>query len=159
MVSLPLAHHTNRNTSSNNNNDDASSSIAIDPFDTENSTHRQPSLTIAECIPPYCYDVVNKTLNTIQNDKLPLKQTVSTSETITGTTTTNSGYHQSERFDDDSHTFTTNIDDTHWSSTSVMYGILMLATRDYVNEQCYSELRMIYNGIRRKDAWAIKGQF
>lgn len=139
MVSLALAHRSNN-----------APSDAMYPLDTENTTHGQlstPLAAIAACVPPYCYDIINKTVSDIEN-RDPKLATASADS---------AGGYQSERFNDDSQTFVSHADDRHWSSTSVMYGLLMLANSDYVNEQCHAELRMIYNGIRRRDIWAIKG--
>lgn len=137
MIAFVSAHHPNN-----------ISSDAMYPLDTENITHGQlntPLPIIAACVPPYCYDIINKTVNDIENSNPKL---------VTASSNSMDDY-QSERLNSD--IFERHSDDRHWSSTSVMYGLLMLANRDYVNEQCHTELRMIYNGIRRREIWAIKG--
>lgn len=43
-------------------------------------------------------------------------------------------------------------------STSILYGIVKIASdRPQVNK-CYRELHQIYDGIHRKEIWAIKGK-
>lgn len=43
-------------------------------------------------------------------------------------------------------------------STSVLYGVVKIASmhRQKLN-QCYQELNQVYDGINRKEMWAIKG--
>lgn len=47
----------------------------------------------------------------------------------------------------------------HYRSSSILYGILALASEQYQSNQCDRELRQIYRGIHRKEIWAIKGIF
>lgn len=112
-------------------------SVEMHSLDTEPTTHEQ-----------YCNDTIRNTVSNHQNSD-PNLLTAPTPGTDA---------NQGERFSGDSQTFETNTEDTCWSSTSVMYGLLMLANKsDYVNEKCHAELRMIYNGIRQREVWAIKG--
>lgn len=41
---------------------------------------------------------------------------------------------------------------------SILYGVVKLATERQLNTQCYRELNQIYDGIHRKEIWAIKGK-
>lgn len=152
MASLPLAYHTNQPPTTD----------AIHPLDSENITHgqftaaRTPSATIADCVLPYCYDIINKTMSSGQ--KQP-QQRNDAGDLQAHAPPPSSKTYGSERSSGDTYMrqFVT-IDDQHWASTSLMYGLLMLDTKDYVNERCNNELQLIHNGIRRKEAWAIKGQ-
>lgn len=47
----------------------------------------------------------------------------------------------------------------HYHSASILYGILALASDQYQSNQCHRELRHIYQGIHRKEIWAIKGWY
>lgn len=42
--------------------------------------------------------------------------------------------------------------------TSVLYGLISIAERDELSERCYDELQQIYEGIRQKEVWALKGR-
>lgn len=142
IASLPLVSYTNSSPSSD----------TIHPLDTENSTHGQltpPMGAFTACALPYCYDIINKTAH---NYGPPIGDKVK--QSIGSPSTRNS--YESERIATH-QPYANNIDDQHWASSSVMYGLLTLDTRHYVNERCHSELRQIYNGILRKEAWAIKG--
>lgn len=44
-------------------------------------------------------------------------------------------------------------------STSILYGVVKTAAqRSQMNDKCYRELNQIYDGIHRKEIWAIKGK-
>lgn len=134
--------------------------------DNENTTHGQLSQsrsTIAACVLPHCYDIINGTGDA--KSRMPNDQIARNS----ANTNTKAHYETASHWMADGNVAATaaasaaspsiNIDDQHWASSSVMYGLLTHNTKDYVNEQCYGELRQIYNGIRRKETWAIKGQW
>ncbi|XP_053687195.1 nose resistant to fluoxetine protein 6-like [Sabethes cyaneus] len=40
--------------------------------------------------------------------------------------------------------------------TSVIYGLISIAERDELSEQCYGELQQIFEGIQQKEIWALK---
>lgn len=40
--------------------------------------------------------------------------------------------------------------------TSILYGIVLLAQENELNQKCYNEIMQIYDGINRKEIWAIK---
>ncbi|XP_055629857.1 nose resistant to fluoxetine protein 6-like [Toxorhynchites rutilus septentrionalis] len=40
--------------------------------------------------------------------------------------------------------------------TSVIYGLISIAEREELSEQCYDELQQIYEGIQQKEIWALK---
>lgn len=149
VVSLPLVAHTNSSPSTD----------TVHPLDAENTTHGgqlTPALgTIAACALPYCHDITNKTANNSPpSDNAP--------KLLFSTNASRHNYESEQIATIDTVTnqpFAINIDDQHWASSSVVYGLLTLNTRNYVNDQCYNELRQIYNGIRRKEVWAIKGQW
>lgn len=42
-------------------------------------------------------------------------------------------------------------------STSILYGVVKIASQRSQTTKCYRELSHIYNGIHRKEIWAIKG--
>lgn len=42
-------------------------------------------------------------------------------------------------------------------STSILYGVAQIATQWPQQTKCSRELNQIYNGIHRKEIWAIKG--
>lgn len=44
-------------------------------------------------------------------------------------------------------------------STSILYGVVKIASQRTHENQCYRELNKIYDGIHRKEIWAIKGLF
>lgn len=44
-------------------------------------------------------------------------------------------------------------------SSSLIYGISNIATERQDGEKCYSELNQIYDGINRKETWAMKGSY
>lgn len=43
-------------------------------------------------------------------------------------------------------------------STSILYGIVKIASKRPQTDKCYRELNQIYDGIHRKEIWAIKGR-
>lgn len=141
-ATLPLGHHT-------------TTPPEHFPIDNENTTYGQfetASATITDCIPPYCYDIVNKTLKNIQNDNLiaPINKAAPTAA---------SKSYDSDRSMNNPPSYAANFDEQHWARSSVIYGLLTIANTDFVNERCHSELQYIYNGIRRKEIWAIKGMY
>lgn len=44
------------------------------------------------------------------------------------------------------------------TSSSMVYGVLTLAVQKADKSRCYNELGQIYDGINRKEIWAIKGK-
>lgn len=44
-------------------------------------------------------------------------------------------------------------------STSILYGLIKIASKRPQTNKCYQELNQIYHGIHRKEIWAIKGNF
>lgn len=42
-------------------------------------------------------------------------------------------------------------------SSSIIYGLLSVAAHKGERGQCFSELNQIYEGVQRKEIWAIKG--
>ncbi|XP_055537122.1 uncharacterized protein LOC129725377 isoform X2 [Wyeomyia smithii] len=40
--------------------------------------------------------------------------------------------------------------------TSIIYGLISIAERDELSEQCYGELQQIFEGIQQKEIWALK---
>lgn len=47
----------------------------------------------------------------------------------------------------------------HYRSYSILYSILEMASDRYEGNQCHRELIQMYNGIHRKEIWAMKGNF
>lgn len=43
-------------------------------------------------------------------------------------------------------------------STSILYGIVKIASKRPQTTKCYKELNQIYSGIHHKEIWAIKGR-
>lgn len=41
---------------------------------------------------------------------------------------------------------------------SILYGIILLAQENELNQRCYNEIMQIYEGINHKEIWAIKGE-
>lgn len=41
---------------------------------------------------------------------------------------------------------------------SILYGVAKMASERQPSTQCYNELNQIYDGIHRKEIWAIKGK-
>lgn len=41
-------------------------------------------------------------------------------------------------------------------SSSVLYGILEIASKREIGDTCYRELNLIYSGVHRREIWAIK---
>lgn len=46
----------------------------------------------------------------------------------------------------------------HLKSSSILYGILKIASEREPADKCYQNLIQIYNGVHRKEIWAIKGK-
>jgi hypothetical protein len=42
--------------------------------------------------------------------------------------------------------------------SSILYGIVLLAQENELNQKCYNEIMQIYDGITRKEIWAIKSE-
>lgn len=42
--------------------------------------------------------------------------------------------------------------------SSVLYGLVMNAEKHQLNHQCFSEIMQIYEGINKKEVWAIKSE-
>lgn len=43
-------------------------------------------------------------------------------------------------------------------STSILYGVVSIASKRPQTNKCYQELNRIYDGIHRKEIWAMKGR-
>lgn len=43
--------------------------------------------------------------------------------------------------------------------SSVIYGLIVTAEENQLNQQCYNEIMQIYHGINRKEIWAMKSEF
>lgn len=43
--------------------------------------------------------------------------------------------------------------------SSVIYGLIVTAEENQLNQQCYNEIMQIYHGINRKEIWAVKSEF
>ena len=41
---------------------------------------------------------------------------------------------------------------------SILYGIILAAQENELNQRCYNEIMQIYDGINHKEIWAIKGE-
>lgn len=41
---------------------------------------------------------------------------------------------------------------------SILYGIILIAQENELNQRCYNEIMQIYDGINHKEIWAIKGE-
>lgn len=46
----------------------------------------------------------------------------------------------------------------HLKHTSLLYGIALLAQENELNQKCYNEIMQIYDGINRKEIWAMKSK-
>jgi hypothetical protein len=42
---------------------------------------------------------------------------------------------------------------------SILYGVILVAQENELNQRCYNEIMQIYNGINHKEIWAIKGEW
>lgn len=42
--------------------------------------------------------------------------------------------------------------------TSILYGIVLLAQENELNQKCYNDIMQIYDGINRKEIWAMKSK-
>lgn len=42
--------------------------------------------------------------------------------------------------------------------SSVIYGLIVTAEENHLNQQCYREIMQIYHGINRKEIWAMKSE-
>lgn len=42
--------------------------------------------------------------------------------------------------------------------TSVIYGLIVAAEENQLNQRCYNEIMQIYHGINRKEIWAMKSE-
>lgn len=47
----------------------------------------------------------------------------------------------------------------YYRSSSILYGILELASERHQNNQCHRELQRIHQGVLRKEIWAMKGNY
>ena len=43
--------------------------------------------------------------------------------------------------------------------SSVIYGLIVTAEENQLNQQCYNEFQQIMHGIKRKEIWAMKSEF
>lgn len=43
--------------------------------------------------------------------------------------------------------------------SSFVYGLLVTASENQLNQKCHKEIMQIYHGINRKDVWAMKSEF
>lgn len=43
--------------------------------------------------------------------------------------------------------------------TSVVYGLIVAAEENQLNQRCYNEIQQIMHGINRKEIWAMKSEF
>lgn len=41
---------------------------------------------------------------------------------------------------------------------SILYGIIMIAQENELNQRCYNEIMQIYDAINHKEIWAVKGE-
>lgn len=57
---------------------------------------------------------------------------------------------------------TSSVLNTHYTErlkhSSVIYGLIVAAEENQLNQQCYNEIMQIYHGINRKEIWAMKGE-
>lgn len=44
-------------------------------------------------------------------------------------------------------------------SSSILYGLLKKLNASYVDDVCNEHLQLVYDGINRKESWAMKGLF
>jgi hypothetical protein len=43
--------------------------------------------------------------------------------------------------------------------SSIIYALILIAEENQLNQQCYNEIMQIYDGINRKEIWAMKSEF
>ena len=43
--------------------------------------------------------------------------------------------------------------------SSIIYGLIVTAEENQLNQKCYNEIMQIYHGINRKEIWAMKSKF
>lgn len=42
--------------------------------------------------------------------------------------------------------------------SSIIYGLIVAAEENQLNQQCFNEIMQIYQGINRKEIWAMKSE-
>lgn len=42
--------------------------------------------------------------------------------------------------------------------SSIIYGLLLTASENQLNQKCYNELMQIFSGINKKEVWAMKSE-
>lgn len=48
--------------------------------------------------------------------------------------------------------------ESYLADSSILYGLLKKLNESYVSDTCNEHLQMVYQGINRKDVWAMKGE-
>lgn len=50
-----------------------------------------------------------------------------------------------------------NINREHLRRTSVIYGLISISSNDLLSDACYTDLQRVFEGIHKKEVWAMKG--
>lgn len=102
------------------------------------------------CTPPYCYNLINNDTRldeTLKNDRIELiKSAKEAGENKTMDWLANMA-------------IPVHIQNNRLITSSMIYGLLTLAAQKPEKTQCNSELGQIYDGINRKEIWAMKGKY
>lgn len=102
------------------------------------------ALKTETCNASYCYKNIDRE-EKLKNDRLELIQLAKKAgENKTAKVLTN--------------TIPVHLQRNRLISSSMIYGLLTLAGQKAERTQCYNELGQIYDGINRKEIWAIKGK-
>lgn len=52
-----------------------------------------------------------------------------------------------------------NVHTERLKHSSVIYGLIVAAEENQLNQRCYNEIQQIMHGINRKEIWAMKSEF
>lgn len=111
------------------------------------------TITTETCSEPYCYHLLNDTAKTSEKQEEQLaaekqENYVNLSALHNDTESTHNVL---------SDIFPLHKRNKRLISSSIVYGLLSVAAQRHEKNRCFNELNQIYEGIHRKEIWAMKG--
>lgn len=92
------------------------------------------------CNKPLRHHVLNKTVGNNESTRLNLMRN-------DGVDNVSHNLHEYQR-----------DNNNYLERSSVIFGLVKLANKQNFSEKCFNDMQQIYNGIQRKEIWAMKGE-
>lgn len=106
------------------------------------------TITTETCNEPYCYNLLNRT----NEMSTPFQQPSSAHGEQSHFVSNNDSVELL------SNVIASHVNDDRLMSSSIVYGLLKIANSKKSRNTCITELNKIYDGIHRKEIWAMKGR-